>query len=84
MSDLPTTPEFAARLMTERNLSKTAAANEITTITGQSVRSTWKQLAGEAKTPKPISRLLAAFTDPDIPESSKKRIFDDYFVDKEK
>lgn len=70
-----TVPEFITAQNTLCSMSKTAAVELVTSITGQAVRTVWLQAAGKVKTPPPVERLLDIYMSPALPAEAKEALF---------
>jgi hypothetical protein len=75
-----TVPEFVESMAAHGNMSKTAAVELVARITGQAVRTVWLQAGGGSKTPPPVGRLLEVYLSPQVPESAKRKLFQEAFT----
>jgi hypothetical protein len=71
--------EFVNIQMSSAGISKTAAVNLAVAVTGISPRSAWMQIAGDAKTPAPVAKLLDVYLAADVSAKAKKRLFPEAF-----
>lgn len=61
------------------NMSKTAAVNLVVKITGQTVRTVWRQAEGNSGTPPAVDRLLEVYMSREVPYKAKLKLFPEVF-----
>lgn len=74
-----TVPEFVEKMAALANMPKTAAVNLVVKITGQTVRTVWRQAEGDSGTPPAVDRLLDVYMSRDVPCKAKLKLFPEVF-----